>query len=104
MSVGRTTIQAWELPMLRAIADGQTRADRVEALREYVLERDRRGRYARVRNRRDRERRTLVGTHMKREDAEIVRFIADREDMSVTAFVNRALRLAIEQSDTYRGK
>ena len=104
MSGGRTTIQAWELPKLRAIMEGQTREERVEALRGYVLERDRRSRYAKVRNRRDRERRTLVGTHVPREQAEYIRWLANMEGTSVTQFVNLAIRLAIERSDTYRGE
>ena len=68
-----------------------------------LAEREKRKRYARVRDKRDRQRRTLVGAHMPPEEAELVKFIADREDMSVTAFVNLALRQAIERSDTWRG-
>ena len=104
MKQGRTTIPAWEVRKLRAVADGRYPAAREKALREYLAERERRRRYGRVRNERDRERRTLVGAHMNRADAELVRFIADREGTSVTAFVKLALRQAIERSDTYRGK
>lgn len=88
---------------LRAITDGPTVQEREEALLEYLSERERRRRYARVRNRRDRERRTLVGAHMPLEKAEYIRFIAQQEGTSVTKFVELALRLAIERSDSYRG-
>ena len=88
---------------LRAIVDGRFVAAREEALRAYLAERERRRRYARTRNERDRERRTLVGAHMSREKAEYIRFIAAQEGTSVTQFVNLALRQAIERSDTYRG-
>ena len=104
MREGRTTIPEWELAMLREIVDGRYPAAREEALAAYLLERDRRKRYARVRDAKDRERRTLVGAHMNRADAEFVRFIAQQEDTSVTKFVELALRLAIERSDTYRGR
>ena len=89
--------------MLRAIAEGRYAAAREEALRAYLYERERRRRYARVRDSKDRERRTLVGAHMSKADAEIVRFIAEHEGVSMTAFVRFALRLAIERSDTWRG-
>ena len=102
MRQGRTTIPAWELPMLRAMVDGRYVAAREEALRAYLHERERRRRYAKVRDERDRTRRTLVGAHMSKADAELVRFLADREDMSVTAFVRYALRRAMENSDTNR--
>lgn len=104
MRQGRTTIPEWELVRLRAIVDGRYAAAREEALRAYLAERDKRRRYARVRDARDRERRTLIGTHISRADAEFVRFIADREGTSVNAFVKLALRQAIERSDTWRGK
>lgn len=104
MRKGRTTIPEWEIPMLRAIADGRYAAARDEALRAYLAEREKRRRYAKVRDERDRERRTLVGAHIPRHKAEYVKFIAEQEGISVTAFVNLALRLAIERSDTYRGK
>lgn len=102
MRGSRTTIPEWELKKLRAITDAPTVAEREEALAAYLSERDRRKRYARVRDARDRERRTLVGAHMSRADAELVRYIADQEEMSTTAFVKLALRLAIERSDTVR--
>lgn len=89
--------------MLRAIVEAPFPAKREEALRKYLDERDRRRRYSRVRNRRDRERRTLIGAHLSRADAEMVKFIADRDDMSVTAFVRHALRQAMENSETGRG-
>ena len=88
---------------LRAITDGPTVQEREEALAAYLLEREKRRRYARVRDRRDRERRTLVGAHMSKADADIVRFIADREGVSMTTFVRFALKLAVERSDTWRG-
>lgn len=102
MSGGRTTIPAWEGPMLRAIADGKYQAAREEALQRYIAERERRRRHAAVRNSRDAERRTLVGAHVPREEAELVAWVANREDMSVTAFVKLAIRQAVERSDTGR--
>lgn len=102
--MSRTTIPEWEIMRLRAITDGQTVQEREEALAAYLFERDRRKRYARVRDERDRERRTLVGAHMSKADAEIVRFIAEHEGVSLTAFVRFALRQAVERSDTYRGR
>ena len=104
MSEGRTTIPEWELAMLRSIAEGRYPAARHGALERYIAERERRRRYARVRNERDRERRTLVGTHVPLEKAEYIRWLANMEGVSVTQFVNLALRLAIERSDTYRGR
>ena len=104
MKQGRTTSPEWELRRLRAIVDGRFVAAREEALREYLLERERRRRYARVRDRRDRERRTLVGAHMSRDKAEYIRWLANMEGISVTKFVELALRQAIERSDTYRGR
>ena len=101
--MNRTTIPEWELPMLRAIVDGRFPAAREEALRAYLFERDRRRRYAKVRDERDRTRRTLVGAHMPLEKAEYIRFIAEQEGTSVTKFVELALKLAVERSDTYRG-
>ena len=103
MRQGRTTIPGWELPMLEAIAEGRYSAARRGALERYIAERERRRRYARVRDQRDRERRTLVGAHMPLEKAEYIRFIAAQEGTSVTKFVELALRQAIERSDTYRG-
>ena len=88
--------------MLRAVAEGRYPAAREEALERYLHERERRRRYARVRDGRDRDRRTLVGAHMPLERAEMVRFIAGQEGMSVTQFVNLALRQAMERSDTVR--
>ena len=88
---------------LRAIVDGRYVAAREEALKIYLQERERRRRYARTRDERDRERRTLVGAHMSREKAEFIRFIAQQEGTSVTQFVNLALRQAVERSDTWRG-
>lgn len=104
MREGRTTIGAWELAMLRAVVDGSDRDDRAEALRQYLFERDRRKRYARTRDGRDRTRRTLVGTHISRDVAERIRTIAELEGTSLNAFVKRALRQAIERSDTWRGR
>ena len=104
MREDRTTIPEWELRQLRAIADGRYPAAREAALRAYLYERDRRKRYARVRDAKDRERRTLGGAHMSKADAEFVRFIAQQEGTSVTKFVELALRRAIERSDTYRGR
>ena len=89
---------------LRAITDGETVQQREAALLDYLNERERRRRYARVRDAKDRERRTLVGTHVPLEKAEYIRFIAAQEGTSVTQFVNLALRQAIERSDTYRGR
>lgn len=102
MRQGRTTIPEWELMRLRAITDGQTVQEREAALLQYLNERDRRKRYARVRDAKDRDRRTLVGAHLSRADADLVKFIADRDDMSVTAFVRHALRQAMENSETGR--
>ena len=90
--------------MLQAIVDGRFMAAREEALTAYLHERERRKRYARVRDAKDRQRRTLVGAHMPLEKAEYIRFIAQQEGTSVTKFVELALRLAIERSDTYRGR
>ena len=103
MRQGRTTIPEWEISMLRAIVDGRYPAAREEALTAYLREREKRRRYARVRDKRDRQRRTLVGAHMPLEKAEYIRFIAAQEGTSVTKFVELALRQAIERSDTYRG-
>ena len=103
MRQGRTTIGAWELAKLRGVVEGDTPGQRKAALRLYLGERERRRRYAKIRDARDRERRTLVGAHMSKADADVIRFIADREGMSLTAFVRFALRLAIERSDTFRG-
>lgn len=103
MRQGRTTIPGWELPMLRDVVEGRYLAAREDALRRYVAERERRRQYAKVRDAKDRDRRTLVGAHMSKADAEIVRFIADQEGTSVTAFVKLALRQAVERSDTWRG-
>lgn len=102
MSGGRTTIPEWELKQLRAITDGPTVQQREAALLDYLTERERRKRYARVRNARDRQRRTLVGAHIPREEAELVSWLANQEDLSTTAFVKLALRQAMERSDTYR--
>ena len=104
MRKGRTTIPEWELAMLDDIVDGPYPAAREEALELYIAERERRKRYARVRDARDRERRTLVGAHMSKADAELVRYIAEHEGVSMTAFVRFALRQAVERSDTWRGK
>ena len=89
--------------MLRAIAEGRYPAARHGALERYIAERERRRRYARVRDERDRERRTLVGAHMSKAEAEFVRIIAEQEGVSMTAFVRFALKQAVERSDTYRG-
>ena len=102
MRQGRTTIPAWEIPMLQAIADGRYSSARHGALERYIHERERRRRYARVRDAKDRERRTLVGAHMSKADADLVKFMADREDLSVTAFVRHALRQAMENSELGR--
>ena len=90
--------------MLRAIVEAKFQAKREEALLRYLTERDRRKRYARTRDGRDRTRRTLVGTHISRDVADRIRTIAELEGTSLNAFVKRALRLAIEQSDTWRGR
>lgn len=89
--------------MLRDVVDGRYPAAREDALRQYLAERERRRRYARVRDERDRDRRTLVGAHVSREKAEYIRWLANMEGTSVTKFVELALRQAIERSDTYRG-
>lgn len=102
MSRGRTTIPTWEGPMLQAIADGKYQAARDEALQLYITERERRRRHAAVRDKRDRERRTLVGAHISRAEADTIAWIAKQEDMSITAFVKLALRQAAERSDTMR--
>lgn len=104
MSRGRTTIPAWEGPMLRAIADGKYQAAREEALHLYVAERERRRRHAAIRDSRDQERRTLVGAHVPRAMAEQVAWVANQEDMSITAFVKLAIRQAVERSDTGKGR
>lgn len=93
-------IPRWEGPMLRAIADGRYPAAREEALRCYVAERERRRRHAAVRDERDRQRRTLVGAHVPRALAQEIAYIADQENLSVTAFVKLAIRQAVERSDT----
>lgn len=98
----RPILPAWEIPMLKAIADGEDTDARRQALFLYIQERDRRRRHARVRDARDRERRTLVGAHVSRAKADVIAWIAAQEGQSVTAFVNRAIRQAVEQSDTYR--
>lgn len=98
------SIPAWELTQLRAVTYAPTVREREASLTAYLDERERRRRYARVRDAKDRERRTLVGAHMNRADVEMLKFIADREDLSLTAFVKLALRQAVERSDTYRGR
>lgn len=98
------SVPAWEIPMLRAIADGRYPAAREEAMRAYINERERRRRLARTRDSRDKERRTLVGAHVSRALAQEISWIAEKEDLSVTAFVKLAIRQAIERSDTGRGK
>lgn len=102
MSRGRTTIPAWEGPMLQAIADGKYQAAREEALQRYIAERERRRRHATIRDSKDRERRTLVGAHVPRAEADMVAWIAEQEDISLTAFVKLAIRQAVERSDTGR--
>lgn len=94
MRGGRTTIPEWELKQLRAITDAPTVAEREQALAAYRTERERRLRYARVRDAGDRQRRTLVGAHMPLEEAERVAHLADIAGMSVTAYVKRAIREA----------
>lgn len=98
MTGSRTTIPEWELLKLRAITDGPTVEAREEALAAYLQERERRKRYARVRNARDGQRRTLVGAHMPLEEAERVTWLATLEGMSTTAYVKRALELAGRQT------
>lgn len=78
---------------LRAITDGQTVQQRERALMDYLDERERRKRYARVRNTRDRQRRTLIGAHVPQEEAERVAILANAAGMSTTAFVRRAVEL-----------
>lgn len=102
MSRGPYHIQAWEGPMLRAIADGKYQAAREDALQRYIAERERRHRHAAVRNERDKERRTLVGAHVSRELAELVGYVASQENVSTTAFVKLAIRQAVERSDSGR--
>lgn len=96
VSGGRTTIPEWEIRQLRAVTDAPTVGEREQALAAYLAERERRRRYARTRDARDRQRRTLVGAHMPWEEAERVAHLADLEGMSVTAYVKRALRQAGE--------
>lgn len=94
MSGGRTTIPEWELKQLRAITDAPTVEQREQALLDYLAQRERRQRYAKVRNSRDRGRRTLVGAHMPLEEAERVAWLASTAGMSVTAYVRQALEQA----------
>lgn len=82
--------------MLRRIARCMTQEAREKALQDYLDERERRRRYARTRDARDRQRRTLVGAHMPLEEAERVAHLADVAGTSVTAYVKRALRQAGE--------
>lgn len=98
MRGSRTTIPEWELLKLRAITDGPTVQDREAALEAYLQERERRKRYARVRDARDRQRRTLVGAHMPLEEAERVTWLANLEGLSTTAYVRRALEAAGQQT------
>lgn len=100
MSRGRTTIPAWEGPMLQAIAEGRWPTAREEALQRYIAERERRRKHAAVRDDHDKERRTLVGAHVPREEADRVAEMAEREGMSVTAFVKLALRQAMEAGNS----
>lgn len=93
MSESRTTIPEWELMRLRAITDAPTVQQREAALMDYLNERERRKRYSRVRNARDRQRRTLVGAHVPMEEAERVAILARAAGMSTTAFVKRAIEL-----------
>lgn len=102
MSRGPYHIPAWEGPMLERIARCMTRDAREKALQEYIAERERRRRHAAVRDQRDRERRTLVGAHVPWELAQEIAYIANREDLSVTAFVKLAIRQAVERSDTFK--
>lgn len=97
MSESRTTIPEWELKQLRAITDAPTVQEREAALLQYLAERERRKRYARVRDARDRDRRTLVGAHMRRDEAERVAILAKRAGMSVTAYIKRAIEQAEPQ-------
>lgn len=98
MRGSRTTIPEWELLKLRAITDGPTVQQREQALEQYLQERERRKRYARVRDARDSQRRTLVGAHMPLEEAERVTWLANLEGISTTAYVKRALELAGRQT------
>lgn len=91
MRGSRTTFAPWELPHLKAIIDGQTREARVAAMHKYAAEMEVRRRYARVRDQRDRKRRTLVGAHMPQEQAYMVAKLAEAQGLSVTAYVKRAL-------------
>lgn len=84
--------------MLREIAEGRYPAAREDALQRYVAERERRGRYAAVRNRKDRERRTLLGAHVPQELAYIAGKCAMAEGLSVTAYVRRAVERAMEET------
>lgn len=84
--------------MLERIAGCMTHEARKRALQDYITERERRRRHAAVRDERDRERRTLVGAHMNKADAEIITKLADLQDLSVTAFVKKALENEIRRT------
>ncbi|MDE6591041.1 MAG: hypothetical protein K2K53_12020 [Oscillospiraceae bacterium] len=91
-------IPAWEEPMLREIAEARYSAAREEALQRYITERERRRRHARTRDSRDKERRTLVGAHVPREQAYMVAKMAEAKGMSVTAFVKQAVFQAAREA------
>lgn len=99
---GRTTIPNWELKRLGAVVEAKSQNERAEALRRYFDERQIRKRYARVRDSRDRKRRTLVGAHVSQEWAYIVQRAADARGMSVTAYVKRALERAVRSDYAQR--
>ena len=84
--------------MLREIAEARYSAAREEALQRYITERERRRRHARTRDSRDKERRTLVGAHVPREQAYMVAKMAEAKGMSVTAFVKQAVFQAAREA------
>lgn len=84
-------IPAWEEAMLREVVVSRYPAAREEALRAYIEERERRRRHAATRDKRDAQRRTLVGAHVSRELANQVAAAAADRGISVTALVKRAV-------------
>lgn len=80
------------------MAEGRYPAAREAALQRYFAERERRGRYARVRNQRDRERRTLLGAHVPQELAYVAGKCATAEGLSMTAYVRKAVERAMQET------
>lgn len=80
--------------MLERIARCMTPAAREQALSDYIEARALRRKYARTRDGRDKDRRTLVGAHVSRTEAQAIAEMAANHDMSVTAYVRHALRVA----------